>query len=40
VTDRQADRIIRLPLWVGLSIADQAVVISALRAALSVSSAQ
>lgn len=37
VTDRQADRIIRLPLWVGLSVEDQAVVISALALALKFS---
>jgi dTDP-4-amino-4,6-dideoxygalactose transaminase len=39
ITDLQADRIIRLPLWIGLSTEDQSVVISTLKSALSLSSA-
>lgn len=37
ITDRQADRIIRLPLWIGLSVDDQSKVISALSSALMLS---
>lgn len=40
ITDRQADRSIRLPLWVGLSVAEQSVVISALASAFKLSPAQ
>ena len=39
ITDRQADRIIRLPLWVGLSEQEQSLVVSTLRSALTLSPA-